>query len=151
MDDSKYLPQYVFIYGRDEIRIEPLIIEGVTRTRIRVVGCADFLRVFKSWHQSQGAKKPQDWSLPEGRDHGSLLLREAILRYRGSWNLPYQDVEICHCRQVTTQTVSDAIRNGAHDLEGIRRMTTANTSCGSCRRDIEAVLQYHLAAARSDN
>jgi bacterioferritin-associated ferredoxin len=54
---------------------------------------------------------------------------------------------VCLCRGVSDRDVCDAVREGARSPEDIARSCGgAGTDCGSCRPDIEAVLE----AATSD-
>lgn len=127
--------------GRDEISIAPLL----GGTEIRWLGCPVLDSAIQKWRSSCEGEDPMQWPLPQDFDHGSLLLREALLRYRGQWSPPYTDEDICHCRRVSTRRVQDAILNGSHTLESLRRDTSAGSSCGSCRGDLSELLDYCLS------
>jgi nitrite reductase (NADH) large subunit len=54
----------------------------------------------------------------------------------------YKDDEIiCHCMEVTYQTILKAIHNGAKTVEEITFQTDAGLSCGTCIETIEEILE----------
>lgn len=79
-------------------------------------------------------------------DHVAILLRELVLRARDQFALPYRDVELCHCRAVPTEVVDRAIISGCHSVQSVARMTSAGTSCGTCKPDTESLIAYRLKA-----
>ncbi|MBK7892474.1 MAG: (2Fe-2S)-binding protein [Bdellovibrionales bacterium] len=87
----------------------------------------------KSW--------PTVWN---GVDHAAILLRELVLRGAGRFQLPYQEPELCHCRAVPTEVVDRAIISGCHSIESVARITSAGTSCGTCKPDTEKLMAYRL-------
>lgn len=110
---------------------------------IQAIGCQNFLKAIRQLSQSE--KNPENWTLPTGQDHSSMLLREFILKTRGQWNFPYKDAETCHCRMVPTAVVDQAILNGAHTTQRVSRETSASTACGTCRPDVQSMINYRLA------
>lgn len=112
--------------------------------RLRALGCCRFLDLVRSLAAT--GPDPRTWPLPEERDHAGLLLREFILKARGEWEYPYADDEICHCRKVSTATVDRAILNGARTGPQVSRLTTASTSCGTCRPQVERLIAYRESA-----
>lgn len=55
------------------------------------------------------------------------------------------DELICHCRQVTYESVRRAVREDrAHTLAGVQQETTACTRCFGCRFEVEGVLREEL-------
>ena len=129
----------VEMQGRDRIEVSG---EGADR-RVRFVGCAKLLHFLESQRDVHG-KDPALWPLPEGREHHELLVKELILKLRGQWNHPYTDEEVCHCRTVSLQTVEEAILAGAHTPQAVSRWTSASTSCGTCRPDVERIIAFRL-------
>jgi bacterioferritin-associated ferredoxin len=125
--------------GRDLIEITRHS-EGA---KIHVVGCPEVLTIVRKYLQDFG-EDCQTWPEPAGTSHGELLLREALLRLRGQWKPPYTEAEICHCRSVPTEVVDQAIIAGAHDTTTVSRCTTASTSCGTCRPDVQSLIDYRL-------
>ncbi len=51
---------------------------------------------------------------------------------------------ICHCQEVTYETILEAIRNGANTVEIIGDITEAGISCGSCIEELEEILEEEL-------
>ncbi len=117
-------------------------------------GCSDFLhslsdfeaRVMKLPKEKRLLSGSADFDLlvSTGSDHVSMLIRELILRARDSFELPYKDVELCHCRAVPTEVVDRAIVSGCHSVQSVARMTSAGTSCGTCKPDTESLIAYRL-------
>ena len=119
--------------SRDELHLE-LQKEGekVVWVRLRVVGCLSLLRLVVRWRKHRAIDFDQ-WPLPEGKDHASLLLSELILKAQGRWQSPYLEAELCHCRRVPTKMVEAAIVAGAQNPEQVAQDTSAGTGCGTCR------------------
>lgn len=111
--------------------------------KVSMVGCARFMDMMLKMKKHFGLDISK-WPLPEGQDHSSLLLREAILKLRGEWCLPYQEEELCHCRTIPTHDVEQAIIAGAHTPEAVTRITSASTACGTCRPNVQKIIQYRL-------
>ncbi len=108
--------------------------------RLEAIGCAALLQRLKTL--SAADKNPELWDLPEGDGHVELLLRELILKTRGEWVFPYQEDELCHCRSVPTSVVDRAIMNGSHTALAVSRETSASTGCGTCRPQVERIIEY---------
>lgn len=89
-------------------------------------------------------KLAQVFSTLNRQDHSSILVRELILRLRGQFQLPYQESELCHCRAVPTEVVDRAIVAGSHTVQAVARVTSAGTSCGTCKPDTELLIEYRL-------
>lgn len=134
----------VELEGRDQIEVE---YEGETAPgavsvkSVSMVGCTNFMEMMHSMKRSFGPDVSK-WPLPDGKDHGSLLLSEMILKLRGEWNFPYMDTELCHCRNVATQVVDQAVIAGAHTPEVVTRQTSASTACGTCRPTVQKIIEY---------
>jgi bacterioferritin-associated ferredoxin len=122
------------IPGRDEIHLGA---DG----HLRVIGCPEVLALCETWRAKLKGDAKQ-WPLPEGNSHAAILLREAILKARGAWQLPYHEDELCHCRVVATSKVDAAIVTGAHTVSEVSRRTSAGTSCGTCQPDIQKLIKY---------
>lgn len=126
----------VELKSRDEIKVlseNPL--------RLKVVGCEDLLQALRDYRKLYG-DEVKLWPLPSGQQHQDILIRELILKLNGKWEYPYLQEELCHCRMVKTDFVDQAIIAGAHDLDIIRRQTSACTACGTCQPEIEKILKY---------
>jgi bacterioferritin-associated ferredoxin len=131
--------------GRDSIEVE---YEGEAASlgkllRVSLVGCMEMMEMMQKMRRHFGADI-KSWPVPEGRDHSSLLLRELILKLRGEWQFPYDQEELCHCRTIPTHIVDQAILSGAHTPEVVSRQTSASTACGTCRPDVQKIINYRL-------
>lgn len=125
--------------GRDLIEV----VDHKEGRQVHFLGCASFMKLVLEF-KSQYGKDPAQWPLPTGASHQELLVKELILKVRGQWAPPFTEDEICHCRNVSRQTVEEAILNGAQTPELVSRWTSASTSCGTCRPDVEALINYWL-------
>lgn len=135
----------VALNGRDSIEVEyegeipslgPLV-------KVSLRGCTDFMNTVHGLRKRYGSDI-KNWPVPGGEDHSSLLLRELVLKLRGEWQYPYADDELCHCRNIATQIVDQAIVAGAHTPEVVSRQTSASTACGTCRPQVQMLIDYRL-------
>lgn len=111
---------------------------------LKVVGCTSMLQLVRSC-QTQFGKDLSQWPLPKGSSHSELLLKEVLLKQRGQWSFPYPHAELCHCRAVSVEKVDQAILAGAHTPAQVSRLTMASTACGTCRPEVEKIIQYRTA------
>lgn len=134
----------VSLPSADHLRLElSLRKDQILSARLSGVGCREMLALLKEWRPKISGRLAQ-LPLPQGVTHPEMLLRELLQRAKGEWQPPYHESEICHCRSVATSSVDTAIVLGCHSLEEIRRSTSANTSCGACRPDVESLIAYRL-------
>lgn len=124
--------------GRDLLEAE--IIDN--NVQLNVVGCSQLLELVRQLRTK--SKDPRQWTLPTGNSHAELLVRELILKTQGQWAYPYESVELCHCRAIPAEDVDQAIIAGAHTPEKVSRQTSASTACGTCRTDVQKILNYRL-------
>lgn len=129
----------VELEGRDFIEVEN---EG-GHSHVRILGCTEFMDMMLRMRRNFGVDLAK-WPLPEGHDHSSLLLKEMILKLRGQWVFPFGESEICHCRNITTHTVDQAVVAGAHSTDVVTRQTSASTACGTCRPEVQKIIDYRL-------
>lgn len=131
--------------GLDELCLD-LRLDGqnnITSFSLRVVGGPELLNLADQWRPYfKGAVA--NIPLPEGETPAALLMRELILKAQSKWALPYTEVELCHCRAIPTEKVDQAIVYGAHRPEVVSRRTSASTACGTCRPDVQSILNYRL-------
>jgi len=141
---TQVLSQTVSLQGRDEITLQLDIVNGeIQRGHLSGRGCPEMLQLMQAWRPKlKGALESLE--IPQGNTHSEILLREAILKARGEWKFPYAEEELCHCRAVATSKVDAAIIGGCRSVRAIARETSAGTSCGSCRPDTEAIINYRL-------
>jgi bacterioferritin-associated ferredoxin len=129
--------------GRDLIELDL----SQSTPQVKVLGCTEILSLVRRF-QMQHGKDPQKWPLPTGISHSELLLKEVLLKSRNQWVYPYQHTELCHCRAVETETVDQAIIAGAHQCEVVSRQTSASTACGTCRLDVQTIIDFRLKSPK---
>ncbi|MFN8847061.1 MAG: (2Fe-2S)-binding protein [Bdellovibrionales bacterium] len=132
------LPVVAEIKGRDRLEVTSL-----NPFKMKVIACHyvfDFLDQQKKLYGNDLSQ----WPIPEGHDHASLLIKELILKLKGQWMHVYQHEEVCHCRNVSLESLEQAIFLGAHSPEMISKWTSATTACGTCRSDVEKILHFRL-------
>ena len=127
------------LVGRDLIEIDL----STGKANIKVVGCSDLLGLMRKY-QVQFGNDPQIWPSPQGSSHGELLLKEVLMKMRGEWVYPYEHIELCHCRTIPTEVVDQAIIAGAHTAASVSRRTSASTACGTCRPDVQKIIDFRL-------
>lgn len=47
---------------------------------------------------------------------------------------------LCYCKKVTRDEVNKAIANGARSVEEVGRVTKAGTVCGTCKSEIQKMI-----------
>lgn len=135
--------------GGDELELRLIVDQNGTIASgvLRGIGGPEMLSLLQAWkNRWQGNLKAL--CIPSGTTGPELMLKELILKARGEWSYPYQDVELCHCRAVPTEVVDQAIMRGAHTPEIVSRWTSASTACGTCRKDVTAILNYRLESKK---
>ncbi len=128
--------------GRDEIEISAQINDGnILSAKLRGIGCPQVLNLISDWRGR--LKGPLvELSEPQGFDHASVLLRELIQKLKGTWNFPYTEEELCHCRAIPCRVVDAAIVYGADTAVKVAAKTSAGTGCGTCRKNTEAIIKF---------
>jgi bacterioferritin-associated ferredoxin len=121
--------------GRDRIEVDG--------AKVRFRGCSELTDLMMSMHKSFGADI-RKWPLPTGGSHSEILLRELVLKLRGEWDFPYKEAEVCHCRNVACRIIDQAVVAGAHSTEIVSRQTSASTACGTCRPEVQKIINYRL-------
>ena len=136
--------QTVSLEGRDQLTLDLETRDGaITHAKLTGRGCTEMLTLMQAWRAKlSGDLKALE--IPQGNSHSEILLREILLKAKGEWQFPYEDEELCHCRAISTKKVDAAIIGGCRSVRGIARETSAGTSCGSCRPDTEAIINYRL-------
>ena len=132
------LPLVVEIKGRDRLEVTSL-----SPFKMKIIGCEALNKKLFELKAAHGIDLSK-WPLQKETNHVSLLINEVILKLQDKWNHPYPHEEVCHCRMVTLETVEDAIMNGAETPEMVSKWTMASTACGTCRPDVEKILQFRL-------
>ena len=128
--------------GREHLELKLDITNNdIQITGMKAIGSLDFLNL--SHRYKTDLNGPIDKIVvPTGDTPSEMIWREVILTLKNEWTSPVDIEEICHCRKIMTQVVDRAIVYGAHDVDSVRRKTSANTGCGTCRPDIEKLLEH---------
>jgi len=133
----------VEVLGHDRVEVESLDQENF---KIKAVGCYAFLELIKTYKNLYGANINK-WAIPIGTSHQDLLIKQLILKIRGLWeelsDIGIED-ELCHCRKIPAKVVEDCIHKGFADIQSIRRLTSANTACGTCLPEVEKLITERL-------
>lgn len=116
----------------------------VTQTKWNVVGRDELYSAVRAL-QPQVRGDLKKLPVPQGKTPEQLLLRQLMLKIRGEWGDEPSDPELCHCRKIPQSHVERAIILGAHTIEKVRQRSSANTGCGTCMPEVEALLKKYLA------
>jgi NAD(P)H-nitrite reductase large subunit len=127
----------VTLKDRDTLKL----IERDGKILLCILGCEELRSRIEQIFQEQGPNI-KTWVVT-GKSHGDLLMKKMLFQLNQVKG-PYPDEEVCHCRSVSLETIEQSLFNGAHSVQAIRRTTTANTACGSCQGDVEAILAHWL-------
>ncbi|MBC7371762.1 MAG: (2Fe-2S)-binding protein [Bdellovibrionaceae bacterium] len=128
----------VELEGRDRIE--------VVGEKVRFRGCTELTQLMIQMKKDHGPQIRQ-WPAPEGDSHSELLLREMVLKLANQWSYPYKEAEVCHCRNVSCKAIDQAIVAGAHTTAVVSRQTSASTACGTCRPDVQQMINYRLQSS----
>ncbi len=130
--------------GGDEITVVVQIEKDtIVSSQWTVVGRDSLVEAIRQFKPSfQGSV--ERLKIPSGTSLDALLLRELVMKVKGTWGDQPSDPELCHCRKIPQENVERAIKLGAHTIEKIRQRTSANTGCGTCLPDIEELLKKYL-------
>lgn len=104
------------------------------------------------WMRSQFGVDPKNWPTPEVNIENpmtDIVLLKFVQKVKRLWDLPYKHDELCHCRLVSTEKVTNAIEQGAKSVAEISRVTLAGTGCGTCRSDSDELLQFYSKMAKT--
>lgn len=106
----------------------------------KVVGSKDLLQKLAELKRQYGPD-PQVWPLLSSAvSSEEILINEFIRKSKGE-TFVYTHDELCHCRMVPTEKIKNAVKLGCHSVAEVSRTTLAGTGCGSCRKNIENVIQ----------
>ncbi len=130
--------------GRESLDLQWSIENGEIKVhQLKVKGCLAFLKL-SGLMRAKLLGPVEKIEAPKGFEHEFLIWREVIKKIKGEWVEPVEHSELCHCRKVTTLRVDRSIVYGAHTVEEIRLRTSANTGCGTCLPDVNALLKRRL-------
>ncbi len=130
--------------GREQLEITLEIEDSaITHVDMKCVGCLPFLEMSQSMKTKLNGSIA-DLTAPTGTDHASMIWRQIISEIQEEWQLPVPQEELCHCRKVSTQRVDRAVVFGAHTIDEVRKRTSANTGCGTCKDDLMQIINHRL-------
>jgi bacterioferritin-associated ferredoxin len=129
------------IHNRDFLTLK---VQEDSHFSIEARGCLELLRAVAHLKASCNSIKDFKayWETKSSKNHGESLLKELCLKATNSWDLPYKDKELCHCRAVDTDLVVSSIHLGADATDKVGAMCSAGTSCGTCTPDIQSCIEY---------
>jgi bacterioferritin-associated ferredoxin len=136
------------IPDREWLNIEVVIDESdvILEAKVHAIGChqiIDIIPIVKS--EIIGKKLDQiNWA---GPSHADLMVSEIFLKLQNKFEIPVKDAELCHCRKILTSIVDNAIVMGAHSPEKVRAWTSASSGCGTCRPEVEKIINFRLKKA----
>lgn len=150
-EELRILKEKVELESQDIVEVEiHLKKDQIVFLELKSIACSEMqaqLKIFENDLKkisSESSKTLEGLAEIKGTTHSQMLLRELILKLKSQWNPPYKEEELCHCRQISTQKVDQSILRGCHSVSQISEKTSAGTSCGTCRPDIEKLLNYRL-------
>lgn len=132
----------VEIEGGSRIDLEWDGSKQVTASTIGGLSLLERVRTVCSDLTNQGVGALQT---PTGQSTEDLLVKQLVQRLKGDWPEEPQDPELCHCRKVSQAQVERAVILGAHTIEKVRLLSSANTGCGTCLTDVQDVIDLYLA------
>lgn len=133
---------HVELPGRDTLHAR--LTESGDILDLNIQGCPSFLSLIRG-QISKFGKNIYAWQESKSNSHEDLLLKEFLLKAKDQWSFPYTELELCHCRKVSTLVIDHAIVSGAHTPEAVSRLTSAATACGTCRPQIEKIIAFRLS------
>lgn len=130
--------------GREKLHLTLAIDNNeIKSVRMKCVGCIEFLVMCQKMKEKL-IGPVSELLPPTGQDHSSMIWREMVARIHDEWNLPVAHEELCHCRKIPTQKVDRSIVYGAHTIDEVRKRTSANTGCGTCKNDVLSMIDNRL-------
>jgi len=118
--------------------------QKISRASFQAQGCLSLLEAVGKAVQSFQGKKVMDLAWSASLEHWDQLILEAISRLQGKYDRPYKEDEMCHCRKVPTDKIETAIVLGAHTPERVKAWTTAGSGCGTCRPNVQALIEFRV-------
>ncbi len=108
---------------------------------VHVIGSLQLIKKVSEL-KNQFGLDPKAWPpMQTFKSNDELLINEFILKLNQNFKLAYEHEELCHCRMVPAEKVYNAIKQNCHTVEEVARTTMAGTGCGTCRSDIQSLLQ----------
>lgn len=141
----KVFSETIRLNACDELNLDLEVDQNGTilESKLTGIGGPKMLELLPKWRPLlQG--KLSEVQIPVGVSGPELMFKELIQKAQGRWVPGFEEAEVCHCRVVPTITVRQSIFMGAHSPEQVSMYTTASTACGTCRKDVELILNALL-------
>jgi assimilatory nitrate reductase catalytic subunit len=93
----------------------------------------------------------RDWAVEQlGVDFKEPRRRLAIVAARPGVGAIDRGATVCSCFSVGTKQIAAAVANGCASVDTIGQATQAGTNCGSCRAEIQKIIDTHSSAGADD-
>lgn len=130
---------------REWVEFEVTLDDGLVSAVVwHAQGCHHLLEEAEKFAQSLDGKQLNSLALNFGSHHSALMISEIFDKLQDKWPAPSEDVEICHCRKINKSIIQEAILLGAHTPEKVRAWTSASSGCGTCRPDVQKLIDERL-------
>ena len=132
------------IPGREWVEFEISLTGGnVTSVIWHAQGCHLLLSAAEKFAHDLADQNLQNSNLKFGNHHSALMISEIYDKLLDRWVKP-EEIEICHCRKIDKSVINEAILLGAHTPEKVRAWTTASSGCGTCRPEVQKLIDEKL-------
>jgi assimilatory nitrate reductase catalytic subunit len=81
------------------------------------------------------------------QDHADPKARAQILAGRAGADMPDKGAIVCSCFSVGSGEISQAVRAGCISVDAIGKALGAGTNCGSCRAEIQQIINENCLIA----
>jgi bacterioferritin-associated ferredoxin len=108
--------------------------------QIEAVGSKYLLQKLSELLKIEGPS-PRLWKSIHPADCSESILINEFIQKINQIPWAYSHEELCHCRLINTESVCNAIKAGCRTVADVSRTTLAGTGCGSCRKDIQTLIQ----------
>lgn len=110
--------------------------------QLKVIGSLSLLNCFRSKLATEGEDVKKWTKFVNPISNEEVLLNHFIEKLTSKQTEEHD--EVCHCRLVSRITIVDSILQGCRTPEEISKSTLAGTGCGSCKKDLEKILNKML-------
>ncbi len=108
---------------------------------IRMAGFEKNRLAFALYLSDEPVLLSREWLISQfGLTFGSRVEKNSVLAGRGFAGTPDKGAIVCSCMSVGVNQISQAIQLGHTTLTQIGETTTAGTNCGSCRAEIQGII-----------
>ncbi len=90
----------------------------------------------------------RSWAVAQlGAEHANIRKRFALVAGRPGADKPDPGATVCACFGVGVNQIVAAVRGGCRSVDAVGKALNAGTNCGSCRGEIQNIVDGCLAAA----